>query len=556
MPDNNDLKLKFDQRTIGDLGVKMYTRLPHALAETISNSYDADAKNVIVDMKQAGDKIELISITDDGFGMTREEVKDQFLIVGRKRRKEKEGDKQTPSGRKITGRKGLGKLAMFGIADIVEVRTVKNGQVTHFKMEWPKIETSQQEGYQPVPLEDDRKTSNENEGTKVTLRSIKRKTKINITKLSISLSQRFIFDKDFQVVVQDEKSKEVLSTELRYEGVDIEFRLDKIKDVDETGEKFGFQGKVTGYIDTTKRPLQQEMQGVALFARKKLVNEPTAFGSVSGHFFRYVTGELHIDFIDDGEDDLIATNRRSLDWDDPKLDLLRGYLKKLINSYESEWKKLRKEKKMEKVVEEMGIDEKEYEEYKKTLPEDKRRKVDELMQFLNEYAEQSQKSDFFNSTIRGKGGILEPHALYHWRYLHPKLRNDKSIFQDYTNKDYANAISKSWEILEKIIQRKSGSKKSGNNLINEVLNEGNTEHTNPQLLKNEYEQIHIDIRQHLYFLAKSVAFVSNISRHTQTTTIKDELDFENKIFSDQDCLDIISSISFLLYNLDKYTLKS
>ena len=40
-----ELVLKFEPKTIEHLGVKMYSTLPPALAELISNAYDADARD-------------------------------------------------------------------------------------------------------------------------------------------------------------------------------------------------------------------------------------------------------------------------------------------------------------------------------------------------------------------------------------------------------------------------------------------------------------------------------------------------------------------------------
>lgn len=45
------LKMTFDPKTIEHLGVKMYSTLPPALAELISNAYDADAGKVILEFK-------------------------------------------------------------------------------------------------------------------------------------------------------------------------------------------------------------------------------------------------------------------------------------------------------------------------------------------------------------------------------------------------------------------------------------------------------------------------------------------------------------------------
>jgi proteasome lid subunit RPN8/RPN11 len=50
-------------------------------------------------------------------------VRDAYLDVGRDRREVEKTDR-SPGGRLLQGRKGVGKLAGFGIADIVEVQTV------------------------------------------------------------------------------------------------------------------------------------------------------------------------------------------------------------------------------------------------------------------------------------------------------------------------------------------------------------------------------------------------------------------------------------------------
>ena len=41
-------EMRFDPQKINHLGLRMYSSLPPALAEIISNSYDADAENVTI----------------------------------------------------------------------------------------------------------------------------------------------------------------------------------------------------------------------------------------------------------------------------------------------------------------------------------------------------------------------------------------------------------------------------------------------------------------------------------------------------------------------------
>lgn len=113
----------------------MYKTLPPVLAEMISNAYDADATFVDIKLIE-NDNNKQIIITDDGCGMSFEEINNSFLVIGRNRRK---SDSQniglTSKGRKVTGRKGLGKLAIFGIATHIEIQTVKDGKENIFAMD-------------------------------------------------------------------------------------------------------------------------------------------------------------------------------------------------------------------------------------------------------------------------------------------------------------------------------------------------------------------------------------------------------------------------------------
>lgn len=145
------------------LGINMYTTLGKCLVEFIANAYDGDASNVWIDIPS--DKIDEarkavrakakeevaanlrdrftvlldtlpdtleVTIRDDGHGMTWQEVRDKFLPLNRKRRIDgfgTETNTKTDSGKRfVMGRKGLGKLAGFGAAEKVVVRTKKEGE--------------------------------------------------------------------------------------------------------------------------------------------------------------------------------------------------------------------------------------------------------------------------------------------------------------------------------------------------------------------------------------------------------------------------------------------
>ena len=128
-----NLKLVFDPNTIEHLGISLYSKLPSVLSELISNSWDADANNVEIDFVDIEGKKE-IHFTDDGHGMTFNELQTKYLVIGRNRRK-KSGLQESPRGRKVIGKKGLGKLSVFGICNIIEVLSVKDNVRNHFRMD-------------------------------------------------------------------------------------------------------------------------------------------------------------------------------------------------------------------------------------------------------------------------------------------------------------------------------------------------------------------------------------------------------------------------------------
>ena len=114
------LQMSFEPTVIEHLGVKMYSHTVPAIAELIANAYDACATEVEV---RLFDKPKhKIVIKDNGIGMSFDEINDFYLRIGRNRREEKQA---SPCGRIPTGKKGLGKLALFGLGNKIEISTIR-----------------------------------------------------------------------------------------------------------------------------------------------------------------------------------------------------------------------------------------------------------------------------------------------------------------------------------------------------------------------------------------------------------------------------------------------
>ena len=554
--DADKLKLIFDPRTIGDLGVKMYTRLAHALSEAITNSYDADAENVEIKIEQTKNKIERIEIIDDGIGMSFEELQKNFLVVGRKRRKDGQQDK-TAKGRFVTGRKGLGKLAMFGIANIVGVITVKDGKRNHFQMDWNKIETATTRDEYFADISEKDTNTKEKDGTIVYLEGIKRKTKIDVNKLAIDLSRRFEYGNGFDVRITENTGTPVnITSDLKFEDIDIEFEFE-LNQVDLEGKCAKFKDKIKGVIKTARKPLPKELQGISLFARKKLVQESTSFESSSSHFYRYAYGILDIDFIEDYEEDLVATNRRSLDWDNEKLTDLKECLVSILNKKNREWREKRKKKFREEISKKVDFN---YVEYISTIPEDKKEAVERIVVSFTEDVENELES------IETLLELIPEHPKYHWRYLHADLQNSSDmylhadlqnssdVYKAYKNKNFVSAVKYAWEVFEWKLRNVSESKLSGAALINKELSANNSfdKEKLEEFIKVLDSDTQKNIKDFRFLLANVVCKAGNITRHNELKEKREDVDFENTVFSGQQCLDVLSMISYSLDLLDKY----
>ena len=130
-PGSKKYTMRISRLTIDKLGIQMYDRVSAVLAELIANAYDADAEQVRIKLpfgqylsRKVQGRIEdqgfEIVIEDDGSGMTAHEVNEFYLNVGYNRRNTR-SDRTPKHNRRVMGRKGIGKLAPFGICHEVEV---------------------------------------------------------------------------------------------------------------------------------------------------------------------------------------------------------------------------------------------------------------------------------------------------------------------------------------------------------------------------------------------------------------------------------------------------
>ncbi len=349
------LTLKFDPNTIEHLGISLYSKLPSVLSELVSNSWDADAENVIIKFSDISGIKEIV-YTDNGIGMTFDELNYKFLLIGRNRRKDQSEEKETKKGRKVIGKKGLGKLSVFGICNVIEVKSVKDGVLNHFKMNLEDIKNSSTGSYNPELLASKNTPTSEPNGTLLHLKSIRRKSGFNLEDLSISLSKKFmIFDELSLKLYLNDGNETLVTNELKFSSFEEQFRWDFPNEFE---ENYGFKNEIKGFIITTKTPIKDtEMSGIYLVSRGKIVNTASFYGlRDNDQFHSYVTGYLDVDFIDDFEEDVISTDRHSLNWENDETKELQKYLQSVIRKIGSDWKKRRSDVKREDIKRETLLD--------------------------------------------------------------------------------------------------------------------------------------------------------------------------------------------------------
>lgn len=152
---SEEFTLNYHAATIQHLGIGLYKQLPQAIAELISNSWDADSHNVKILINY---REKIITVSDDGNGMSAQELNENFLTIARNRRltdkinDEKNETGLSKNGRKVTGKKGLGKLALFGIANTIIIDSIQNKKLNSFELNYNDIQGSSNNTYHPKTI--------------------------------------------------------------------------------------------------------------------------------------------------------------------------------------------------------------------------------------------------------------------------------------------------------------------------------------------------------------------------------------------------------------------
>lgn len=375
------LHLNFHGRIIDHLGIQMYQSPIAAVAEMISNAWDAEAEIVKVRLPDVlNDDAELV-VADNGIGMTFDECQSRFLEVGFNRRGDDPVSRSGTKHRPILGRKGIGKFAGFGIATVIRVDTVSrtNGERTVFELDANRLRGNEYVGTSQKPIDvltyeaPDPVRAETEHGTKITLRNLVIANKPSPAVFSRGLARRFLLKQrsdDFEISINGDP----LLDSLGDERIQFVFPHDFGKVSEDVAEKFRHipvddQGwgkeQLSGgheirwrfvlYEDTIK---EEELRGISVFANGKLAQTPFDFNLVGGlsgqHGIEYLHGVVEADFIDELPTDFIAPERQRIDWHRKETEPLLEWGQDRIRTILSCWRDLRGQAKLDMLQQKLG----------------------------------------------------------------------------------------------------------------------------------------------------------------------------------------------------------
>lgn len=345
----------------------MYQSPVAAIAELIANAWDADAKSVDVTLPDAIGSDSTLVVSDNGIGMTFSECQARYLDVGRNRRVDDHTDR-SPDGRPVLGRKGIGKFAGFGIAEIVQVDTTskETGERTVFELDLGQLRGAEyiSTASREIPVltrEGPDETRKANGGTVVTLRKLKMVRRQNIESFMKSMARRFLinqFAEEFEVKVNDTplpQDDSLIGVQFDFPA---EYKNEEHPEGLEIEDGWGVE-KVDGEnvywrVRFTHEPIQvDEFRGVAVYCGIKVAQTPFFFnlsGGLSGqHGQQYMSGIVRADYIDRLPADIITTERQRINWESDAAAPLRKWGQGRVKQLLSIWKERRAEENLRRL---------------------------------------------------------------------------------------------------------------------------------------------------------------------------------------------------------------
>lgn len=355
-------KMSIDFNVLNHLGINLYSNIPAVLSEVVANSYDADATEVEINISSNE-----VVITDNGCGMTEEDMNEKYLMVGYQKRKGANGVSITPiHHRRVMGRKGIGKLSLMSIAKVIDVFTCKDGQQSALRINVDDIvsliESGEHRDYEPQEIDTD---PNLIKGTRIVLKNIRNnRTLDHPEKVRTELARRFVvLNNEFvikvngtEVTFADRKYFDKVKRAFKYGNCPVEidpqitFFSDDLKviernnKIEHNGKTYEFNGWI-GYVNKSDELKEgsTSLNKISILTNGKLGQEDILQELHNTSMFtNYLIGEIDADFLD-GEVDLSTSNREGYQKDCEEYEALFKFLQSEISHIGTDWNKLKED---------------------------------------------------------------------------------------------------------------------------------------------------------------------------------------------------------------------
>jgi hypothetical protein len=344
----DDFSFEISLSVLNHLGRNLYRSFVTVLGEAISNSWDADAKNVWITIDKDKNSF---TIKDDGSGMTADDFQNKFLKIGYSKRKG--GKSLSPNKRPFIGRKGIGKLALLSCADKITIISkakrekyiggvIDNSELDHAIT---KDLTPQQYPlgkFNTVLFK--KHTKGHQQGTIIHFDGIKGgvKNSLSLLRKIIALNFRFsLLDKAFNIFLDGVKITYKDLNELA-EKTEFVWSINnlndpyvhlQLKNLVKENKKLKADKRIAGFIASVGVPRDlnifniDERVSVDLFVNGRLREKNILKHIPSARIVEeYLYGQIHFNDLDDKKIDRFTSSREGIIADDP---LFEEFLKKL-----------------------------------------------------------------------------------------------------------------------------------------------------------------------------------------------------------------------------------
>ena len=363
MPKLPVFEMRFEPMTIEHLGLRLYSTLPPVISEFVSNAYDAESPKVEIQLPAGRiTRTSEVVVRDFGHAMTADEIQNEFLRIGWNRRG-RDSKKVWSKNRKrrVTGRKGLGKLSAFGIATEMDVRSVKDGDCICVRLNYDDMQAwmdkhDARSPYRPSVVKQKTGPTGEHDGVEITLRKLHRKSPISEEDVRRGLAKRLAFiGTDFRVFVNGTEARP--QDRLTKQECEYSWDVSSLPG----GGLVRTKNKLSGWVGFVEKSSQRG-RGVDIYATGKAVELGSFFNYPSTHaqFARaHLVGQIGADFLDapGRRGDRVATARNSVVWESPEGQALEAWGHKALKWAFGRWLEARRKKRERAITIETGFDE-------------------------------------------------------------------------------------------------------------------------------------------------------------------------------------------------------